>query len=141
MKLRASFRPVAALIVFAFLANVLGCNQSRMLQVNELSPGTNGTLNLYLKNGSAIEFPNEQYVIDTLKSQHTIRGQGTITKDSSNSVKHNFSGTVLLSQIDSVRISKDSPVSEAVGLGIVVTGLLIITALIAGWIFGPISFG
>ena len=139
MKLRSSFSFFISLSALVLLVNVLGCTQSRMVQLNELSPGMNGKINVFLKDGRAIEFPDDKYTIDTSKSQHVIRGEGTIAKDSLVSTKRSFSGPVLYSEIDSVRVTKDSPFSEAVGMGIVVTGLLITTVLIAAWIFGPIS--
>jgi len=136
-----SLKPTASLIIIALLVNVIGCTQSRTVQVNELNPGMNGTINVFLKNGRAIEFPDDKYTVDTSNNQHAIRGDGTITRDSLLGVTRAFSGTISFSQIDSARVTKDSALSEGVGLGIVVTGLLITAALIVGWIFGPISIG
>jgi len=141
MKLTSLFSSLISLSILVVLVNSLGCTQSRMLQANELSPGINGKIHIYLKNGTTIEFPDDKYTVDTSTSQHVIRGEGTITKDSSISTKRSFSGPVLYSEIDSVQVTKDSPFSEGIGMGIVVIGLLATTALIAMWIFGPINFG
>ncbi|GEM_PF-2898565 len=141
MKFNPRVRCFIILIVPVLLLSMTGCTQSRMLQVHELSPGMNGSINVFLKDGRIIEFPDDKYAIDTSKSQHVIRGEGTIAWDSLGSTKRAYRGPVLYSEIDSVRVTKDNPFSEGVGMGIVVAGLLITTLLIAGWIFGPFSIG
>jgi hypothetical protein len=140
VKLRSLFNSLISLGVLVILVNSLGCTQSRMIQANELNPGSNGKINIYLKNGRTIEFPDDKYTVDTSTSQHVIRGEGTITKNSLVITKRSFSGPVSYSEIDSFQVTKNSPFSEGVGMGIIVIGLLATTALIAMWIFGPISF-
>ena len=140
MKIKLLLNFIILFSVPVLLLTMPGCTQSRMLQVRELSPGMNGMINVFLKDGRTIDFPDDKYAIDTSKNQHVIRGEGTIAGDSLVNTKRAYRGPVLYSEIDSVRVTKDSPFSEAVGMGLAVTGLLVATVLLASWIFGPFNF-
>lgn len=140
MKSKFPIHLVSYLTTFCIVLNIVGCAHSHVIQTNDLS-STDNKIIVYTKDRKAIQFAESEYKIDTSNVTRTIYGDGILLKDSLGNKDKRFSGSIAFSKIDSIQVSEYSPLSNAVGLGIVIVGSAIILVLIIAWIIGPIPIG
>jgi len=140
MKSKFPIHLVSYLTIFFIVLNIVGCAHSHVIQTNDLGSNDNKII-VYTKDRKAIQFVESEYKIDTSNVTRTIYGDGILLKDSLGNKDKRFSGSIAFSKIDSIQVSEYSPLSNAVGLGIVIVGSAAVLLLIIAWIIGPISIG
>ena len=127
-------------IIFSFL-NILGCSHTYIIQPNELSSNYDQNILVYANDGKVVKFAASEYKIDTSDVLRTINGQGIVLKDSLGIINQRFSGAIEFAKIDSIQVSTDSPMSNGIGLGIIIVGSSAVLLLILASIGGPFKLG
>jgi hypothetical protein len=140
MKSRLQIHLISNLTIFVIVLNIVGCAHSHVIQTNDLASNENKII-VYTNDRRTVQFMESEYKIDTSNVTRTINGEGLVLKDSIGNMNKRFSGSISFSKIDSIQISEHSPVSNAVGLGIVIVGSASVILLIIAWIAGPIKIG
>ena len=141
MKSKIPIQLVSYFTILVVVLNIVGCAHSCLIQTSDLGTNTDRKIVVYANDGRAIQFAESDYRIDTSKVVKTISGEGVILKDSAGNMNKRFSGSITFSKIDSIQVSEFSPLSNAIGLGIIIVGSAAVLLLIIAWIIGPISIG
>jgi hypothetical protein len=141
MKSRIPIHLVSCITICVIILTIIGCAHSRVIQTSDLGSNNDKKIIVYSNDGRTIQFAESEYRIDTSKVMKTINGEGVVLKDSIGTKNKKFSGAISFSKIDSIQVSEYSPLSSAVGLGIVIVGSATALLLIIAWIIGPIKIG
>jgi hypothetical protein len=141
MKSRIPIHIISYLSILAIVLNIFGCAYTRVIQTNELGSNNDSKIIVYTKDGRSVKFMESDYKIDTSNVLRMINGDGIILKDSLGNVNKWFLGSISFSKIDSIEVTKFSPISSTIGLGIVIVGSAVMLLFFIGWMIGPISIG